>query len=64
MSQTTSNCTHDVERTTLKGEDFRGTCVNCGKINTTIKEVMQTPCANPPKRTIVEFILGDKGLES
>ena len=38
--------THHIERTSPKGEPFRGTCFLCGKTNLLSKDAFET-CPNP-----------------
>lgn len=37
---------HAVNRTSPKGQDFRGTCALCGQENMTMRDAMQTECLN------------------
>ena len=53
---------HHIERTSPKGQDFRGTCRLCGKQNLKISAALEH-CENPRKLTkeeaLIETIIGE-----
>ena len=55
MNETTAKY-HAIERTSLKGEAFRGTCWQCGKTGLTLAD-SQEPCENIAALTETESLL-------
>lgn len=48
---------HALNRTSPKGQDFIGTCINCGKENLTIDDQWSEECENVVGRTNDETLL-------